>query len=156
MIPDPLRKNQIVLLSDTSMLARDAKKALAKAFGAGKVSFQEAAGMGSYKRELDTIAKASPSAVVICFARQYAEDGISASGYENVIAFQADFFREKGIPILFLQPDGDEDDDRLQPYLTATRDVCQYRSVPLVAAEGAADGKLVSAVRGLLPGGAEN
>ncbi len=156
MVPDPLRKNQIVLLSDTSALARDAKKALAKAFGAEKVSFQEAAGMGSYKRELDTIAKASPSAVVICFARQYAEDGISASGYENVIAYQADFFREKGIPILFLQPDGDEDDDRLQPYLTATRDVCQYRSVPLVAAEGAADGKLVSAVRGLLPGGAEN
>ncbi len=156
MVPDPLRKNQIVLLSDTSTLARDAKKALAKAFGAGKVSFQEAAGMGSYKRELDTIAKASPSAVVICFARQYAEDGISASGYENVIAYQADFFREKGIPLLFLQPDGDEDDDRLQPYLTATRDVCQYRSIPLVAAEGAADGKLVSAVRGLLPGGAEN
>ncbi len=156
MVPDPLRKNQIVLLSDTSTLARDAKKALAKAFGAEKVSFQEAAGMGSYKRELDTIAKASPSAVVVCFARQYAEDGISASGYENVIAYHADFFREKGIPILFLQPDGDDDDDRLQPFLAATRDVCQYRSITLVAAEGATDGKLVSAVRGMLPGGTGN
>ncbi len=154
MLPDPLRKGQIVLLSDTSTLARDAKKALANAFGAEKISFQEASGMGSYKRELDTIAKASPSAVVICFARQYAEDGISASGYENVIGYQADFFREKGIPILFLQPDGD--DVRLQPFLTATRDLCQYRSIPLVDAEGPANGKLVSAVRGLLPGGTEN
>ena len=156
MLPDPLRKGQIVLLSDTSTLARNAKKALTKEFGAEKVSFQEAAGMGSYKRELDKIAKASPSAVVICFALQYAEDGISASGYENVIGYHADLFREKGIPFLFLQSDEDEDDDRMQPFLNATRDLCQYRSIPLVAADGPANGKLVSAVRGLLPGGTEN
>ena len=147
MTPGPLRKNQIVLLSDTSSLSRQAKRALSEAFGAEKVSFQEAEGMGSYKQLLKDIVKSDPSIVVLCFAQQYADDGISASGFENVIAFHADQFRENGIPFLFVQPVRDDDDARIRAYIDVTTDLCRQRSISFVSAEDVTGGKLVSLVR---------
>lgn len=147
MTSDPLGKNQVVLLADVSDLSRKTKEALSGAFGAENVSFQEAEGMGSYRQMLKTIIRSNPSVVVICFARQYAEDGISASGYENVISDHVDQFRENGIPCMFVQPSAGDDEDRLQPFLDATRTVCQMRSIPFVNAEDLSGGKFISEVR---------
>jgi len=147
MISDPLRDHQIILLADTSDVSRKAKEALTNAFGAEKVSFQEAAGMGSYKRELAAIVKSSPAVVVICFALQYAEDGITASGYENVIGYHADQFHENAIPFLFIQPGEAGNDERMKPFLAATRDLCQYRSIPLVDAGDLSGEEFISMIR---------
>lgn len=147
MTSDPLGKNQVVLLADISNLSRKTKEVLSGAFGAENVSFQEAEGMGSYRQMLKTIIKSNPSVVVICFARQYAEDGISASGYENVISDHVDQFRENGIPCIFVQPSDGDDEDRLQPFLDATRTVCQTRSIPFVNAEDLSGDKFISEVR---------
>ena len=145
MTSDPLGRKQIVLLADTSDVSRKTKRILAEAFGADNVSFQEAEGMGSYKQHLKTIIKSEPSIVVLCFALQYAEDGVSASGYENVIGYHADQFQEQGIPFLFVQPEDNE--ERLQPYLDATLDICRLRSVPFINATDMTDEKLVSLIR---------
>ena len=147
LVPGPLRKNQIVLLADTSSLSRQAKRALSEAFGADKVSFQEAEGMGGYKQLLKDIVKSEPSVVVLCFAQQYADDGISASGFENVVAFHADQFRENGIPFLIVQPVRDDDDARIRAYIDATTDLCRQRSISFVGADDVSGGKFVSLVR---------
>ena len=132
MVSDPLGKKQIVLLADTSAVSRKTKGILAEAFGADKVSFQEAEGMGSYKQLLKTIIKSDPTIVVLCFAQQYAEDGISASGYGNVIGYHADQFQENGIPFMFIQPADDEDNARIRAFRDATTDLCQQRSIPFI------------------------
>lgn len=147
LVPGPLRKNQIVLLADTSSLSRQAKRALSEAFGADKVSFQEAEGMGGYKQLLKDIVKSEPSVVVLCFAQQYADDGISASGFENVVAFHADQFRENGIPFLIVQPVRDDDDARIRAYIDATTDLCRQRSISFAGADDVSGGKFVSLVR---------
>ena len=147
MIPDPLGKNQVVLLADISDVSRKTKKVLVDAFGAQEVSFQEAEGMGSYKRQAAEIVKSNPSVVVVCFALQYAEDGVSSSGYESVIDYHAAQFQENGVPFLFVQPYDEEDNDRLRPYLDVTRDVCQQRSIPLVGAEDLTGERFLHSVR---------
>ena len=147
MISDPLGKHQVVLLADTSDLSRKARIALAAEFGAENVSFQEAEGMGSYKQLLKDIVRSDPSVVVVCFAQQYADDGISASGFENVMAYHADQFRENAIPFLFIQPPKDEDDARIQAYIDVTTDLCRQRSISFVSEEDLAGGKFVSVVR---------
>ena len=147
LVPGPLRKNQIVLLADTSSLSRQAKRALSEAFGADKVSFREAEGMGGYKQLLKDIVKSEPSVVVLCFAQQYADDGISASGFENVVAFHADQFRENGIPFLIVQPVRDDDDARIRAYIDATTDLCRQRSISFAGADDVSGGKFVSLVR---------
>jgi len=147
MTSDPLGNNQIVLLADTSDLSRKTKEILSRAFGAENVSFQEAEGMGSYKQLLKTVIRSDPSVVVICFAQQYAEDGVSASGYESVIGNHADQFQENGVPFLFVQPSERGGNERMRPFLDATRIICQQRSVPLVGAEDLTDEKLIAAVR---------
>ena len=148
MTSDPLRKNQIVLLGDTSAVSRKTKDILVRAFGAENVSFQEAEGMGRYKQLLESIVKSDPSLVVLCFARQYAEDGISASGYGTVIGSHADRFQDEGIPCVFIQPEeGDDDDVRLKPYLDAATDLCRQRSIPFLDESDLTDAKLVPLVR---------
>ena len=147
MTPDPLGKHQIVLLADTSSDSREAKSQLAESFGAESVSFQEAEGMGSYKQLLKMIVKSDPAIVVLCFARQYAEDGISASGYENVMAFHADQFQENGIPFVFIQPSDEEDDTRIRAFRDATTELCRQRSIPFLDAGDLASGKLIPIVR---------
>ena len=146
MTSDPLGKKQIVLLADTSAVSRKTKDILSEAFGADNVSFQEAEGMGSYRQLLSRIVKSEPSIVVLCFALQYAEDGVSASGYENVIGYHADQFQEQGIPFLFVQPE-DDDGERLRPYLDATLDICRLRSVPFINAADLTRETLVSQIR---------
>ena len=148
MASDPLRKNQIVLLADTSAVSRKTKDILVRAFGAENVSFQEAEGMGRYKQLLESVVKSDPSLVVLCFARQYAEDGISASGYGTVIGSHADRFQDEGIPCMFIQPEeGGDDDVRLKPYLDAATDLCRQRSIPFLDAADLTDAKLVPLVR---------
>ena len=147
MTSDPLGKHQVVLLADTSDLSRKARIALVQEFGAENVSFQEAEGMGSYKQLLKDIVRSDPSIVVVCFAQQYADDGISASGFENVMAYHADQFRENAIPFLFIQPPKDEDDARIQSYIDVMTDLCRQRSISFVSAEDLAGGKFVSVVR---------
>ena len=146
MTPDPLGKNQIVLLSDTSAVSARAKSILSGAFGAENVSFQEAEGMGSYKQLLKTIIKSNPTIVVLCFAQQYEEDGISASGYGNVIGYHADQFLENGIPFMFIQPAGD-DSARMRAFREATTDLCRQRSIPFIDADELTEGNLVPVVR---------
>jgi hypothetical protein len=147
MVSDQLGKHQVVLLADTSDLSRKAKSALTEAFGADNVSFQEAEGMGSYKQLLKDIVRSDPSVVVVCFAQQYADDGISASGFENVIAYHADQFRENGVPFLFVQPPKDDDDARIRAYIDVTTDLCRQRSISFVDAADLDGGKFVSVVR---------
>ncbi len=148
MASDPLRKNQIVLLADTSAVSRKTKDILVRAFGAENVSFQEAEGMGRYKQLLESVVKSDPSLVVLCFARQYAEDGISASGYGTVIGSHADRFQDEGIPCVFIQPEeGGDDDVRLKPYLDAATDLCRQRSIPFLDEADLTDAKLVPLVR---------
>lgn len=148
MISDPLGKNRIVLLADTSAVSRKTKDLLVKAFGAENVSFQEAEGMARYKQLAGTIIKSDPSLVVLCFARQYAEDGISASGYGTVIGYHADRFQEEGVPCMFVQPSEDDDDDvRLKPYLDAATDICRQRSIPFIDEKDLTEDKLVPLVR---------
>ena len=77
----------------------------------------------------------------------YADDGISASGFENVIAYHADQFRENGVPFLFVQPPKDDDDARIRAYIDVTTDLCRQRSISFVSAEDVTGGKLVSLVR---------
>lgn len=147
MTPDPLGKHQIVLLSDTSAVSRKAKSILSGAFGAENVSFQEAEGMGSYKQLLKTIIRSDPTIVVLCFAEQYAEDGISASGYGNVIAYHADQFQENGIPFMIIQPADDEDSSRIRAFRAAETELCRQRSIPFIDGADLTEGNLVPVVR---------
>ena len=104
--------------------------------------------MGRYKQLLESVVKSDPSLVVLCFARQYAEDGISASGYGTVIGSHADRFQDEGIPCVFIQPEeGGDDDVRLKPYLDAATDLCRQRSIPFLDEADLTDAKLVPLVR---------
>ena len=130
LVSDPLGKGRIVLLGDTSAEMRSVREAMLRKFGGEKVSFQEAEGMAGYQRQLERIIRSSPSAVILCLSRKYAEERTSKAGFENIISRYADRLRDSGIPFGFLLSAEDGDDDALRFCNEATAELCKLRSIP--------------------------
>ncbi len=130
LVPDKLGTGNIVLMGDTGPRMRALRTALAKTFGSGRVAFRRMEGLSRCREELDTVIAASPAAVVLMPAGQYAQDRISKAGFENIIRYHADRLRDNGIAFCFLL--SPETGEEVRFFNAALTELGRLRSIPVL------------------------
>ena len=127
---DQLTSGCTVVLSGTPEFFQSLKKELSAEIN---IALLEAAGLGSYKTQLQQIIKAKPALVIIEISQKFAENSISIATFENLIWFYSSALRENAIPLAFVLSAESEDDQSVVKFNQAVIKLCQLHSIPIIS-----------------------